>query len=71
MIAKLERLFNIALVNIELMEQEINNGKVPGEAGRYAAPDSDQIQDNGIAAEGTEQGVLGIEGAGDRSTIPA
>lgn len=65
---KLERLFNIAMVNIELMEQEVNNGKVQSEAGRYAPEDSGQVQDDSGQVAENEQYLLGLAGTGDRGS---
>jgi len=65
MIDKFERFYNIAMVNIELMEQEINNGKVSGEAGRQSSVNSQQVQDDRQELAAEEQDILGLAGAGD------
>lgn len=65
MINKLERLYNIAMVNIELLELEMSDEKVQSEAGRYITEDSLPIRDDGIQFEEPEQDILGLTRTGD------
>ena len=65
MIDKFERFYNIAMVNIELLEQELTNGKVSGEAGRQSRVNSQQVQDDRQELAAEEQDILGLAGTGD------
>ena len=68
MIQKLEQMFNIAMVNIEIMEQEITNGKVQSAERGFPPQDSSQVRNDSGAVAPDEQYLLGVEGAGDQGS---